>query len=119
MECDQVIAPGAKGQMGFLPGHIPLITALSPGVLTVHKGNHRYVFAVGTGFAEIEADAVRVLTSTCEDASDIDVQQARTDLQEAEASLAELSPTNSGFADQLLRYRLNRARLDAHARRPQ
>ena len=55
MECDEVIAPGAEGEVGLLPGHVPLITALSPGVLTVYKGGHQRFFAVGTGFAEIEA----------------------------------------------------------------
>ena len=118
MECDEVIAPGAKGEVGFLPGHVPLITALLPGVLTVQKGHHRRIFAVGPGFAEIEADAVRVLTSTCEDAHDIDPQRARVALEDAEVALVDLSPSSSGFADQRLRFRLNRARLDAHARKP-
>ena len=117
MECDEVVAPGAQGEVGLLPGHIPLITALSPGVLTVIKGNTRRIFAVSEGFAEIEGDVVRVLTSACEEAKTIDAEKAQTALQEAEEKLAELSPASPGYADQRLRYRHNRARLDAYAQK--
>lgn len=118
MECDEVIAPGSEGEVGFLPGHVPLITALTPGVLTVIEGHRRRVFAVSSGFAEIKADAVRVLTSACEEADTINIEEARSALEDAEENLANLSPSNPGYAEQRLRFHHNRARLEAHARRP-
>lgn len=116
IECDQVVAPGAEGEIGMLPGHIPLITALIPGVLTVITGDKKTFYAVGTGFAEIEKDTVRVLTNTCEEASTIDVERARKKMTDAEKKIVDLSPETKGFADTQRRVRVNRARLNAAAR---
>ncbi|KAJ4846826.1 hypothetical protein Tsubulata_004623 [Turnera subulata] len=38
-EVDMVIVPATTGQMGVLPGHVPTIAELKPGVLSVHEGN--------------------------------------------------------------------------------
>lgn len=116
IECDEVVAPGVQGEIGMMPGHIPLITALHPGVLTVVKDGKKTYFAVGTGFAEIEQDHVRVLTNTCEEASTIDVERARTKMGDAEKKIVDLSPETKGFADMQRRVRVNRARINAAER---
>ena len=33
IEVDEIAAPGALGEFGVLPGHVPFMTALKPGVL--------------------------------------------------------------------------------------
>ena len=116
LQCDEVVVPGVKGEIGLLPGHVPLITALSPGVLTVLKDGKRTFFAVSAGFAEIEADNVRILTATCEEASAIDVARAKQKMADAEAKVVDLSPGTTGFADQQRRVRVNRARINAAER---
>lgn len=113
IECDEVVTPGVRGEIGMLPGHIPLVTALRPGVLTVVKDGKKTFFAVGSGFAEIEKDIVRVLTNTCEAADEIDVERARKKMEDAEKKIVDLSPETKGFADTQRRVRVNRARLDA------
>src|SRR5918996_386856 len=85
IECDEVIAPGVNGEIGLLPGHVPLITALRPGVLTVIKGGRKLYYAVSSGFAEVDQDQVTVLTASCEPATEIDVERARKALSDAEA----------------------------------
>lgn len=113
IECDEVVTPGVKGEIGMLPGHIPLITALHPGVLTVVKDGKKSFYAVGAGFAEIENDIVRVLTNTCEKSDEIDVERAKKKMEDAEKKIGDLSPETKGFADMQRRVRVNRARLNA------
>ena len=110
IDCDEVVAPGAAGDIGLLPGHVPLITALRPGVLTVVNGGKQTYYAVSTGFAEIEHDAVTILTASCEARDDIDLDAAKTALKDAEKALTDMSETDAKFPE------LNRARQRAQAR---
>ena len=110
IDCDEVVAPGVSGDVGLLPGHVPLITALRPGVLTVIADGKSSYYAVSTGFAEIEHDQVTVLTSSCEASDAIDTDEAKTALAEAEKALADLGESDAKFPE------LNRARARAQAR---
>jgi len=58
---DEVILPSTTGQLGILPGHVSLLTALDYGVLRVRENNDWKAIALQGGFAEIEADEVTVL----------------------------------------------------------
>src|SRR3954453_5081442 len=52
-DVDEVTAPGELGEFGVLPGHVPLMSALKPGVLW-YKGKDRSgVIAVGPGFLQV------------------------------------------------------------------
>lgn len=53
-----VIVPASTGQMGVLPGHVPTIAELKPGVLSVHDGNDTKKYFVSSGFAFIHANSV-------------------------------------------------------------
>lgn len=117
IEADEVVAPGANGEVGFLPGHVPLITALHPGVLTVIRGGKRTYYAVSTGFAEIENDKVTVLTDACEESSNIDLAAAHRALHEAEDKLKALAPDEPSYAEQKRRLDQAGARIDAAQRR--
>ncbi|KAL9433987.1 hypothetical protein AB3S75_028761 [Citrus x aurantiifolia] len=57
-EVDMVIVPASTGQMGVLPGHVPTIAELKPGVLSVHDGNDTKKYFVSSGFAFIHANSV-------------------------------------------------------------
>ena len=63
-EVDEVSAPGVRGEFGVLPGHIPFLTALKPGVLRYHGKDGSGVVAVGSGFAEVSSDRVAILVGT-------------------------------------------------------
>ena len=115
--CDEVVAPGVNGEIGLLPGHVPLITALRPGVLTVVKGGRRSYYAVSSGFAEVDADQVTVLTASCEPASEIDVERARRALSDAEAKLEKLGPQDPGYDAARFQIERARARLDTVERK--
>lgn len=117
MECDEVIVPGVNGELGLLPGHIPLVTALKPGVLTLLRGGKRVYYAVSTGFAEIAEDQVTILTDSSEESAALDVARARKALSEAEEKLKALGPDDDAYGEQRRRADRAAARLDAAARR--
>ena len=115
--CEEVSAPGINGEIGLLPGHVPLITALRPGVLTVRVDGSRQVYAVSTGFAELEGNKVTVLTDACELSSNIDVAQAEKQFAEAEKALARLGEGDVEYEVQAIRLQRAQARMDAVARK--
>ena len=51
---DTVVIPTLEGEIGILPGHIPLLTQVADGELRVTKGTETTGLVVGEGFAEIE-----------------------------------------------------------------
>lgn len=57
-QADQVIVPATSGQMGVLPGHVPTIAELKPGVLSIVEGGVETKFFVSSGFAFIHANSV-------------------------------------------------------------
>ncbi len=86
-ETDALTAPGELGEFEVLPGHIPFLTALHPGVLTLGEAS-KTVFAVGPGFVRVSPDgAIEVLVESCEASADIDVDQAQSDYDEASKEL--------------------------------
>jgi len=87
-DADSVQAPGELGEFELLPGHVPMLTALKPGVLTIgSKARTRY--AVSTGYLRVDpAGAVEILVEQAMPAKDVDVDAARNELKTAEAELA-------------------------------
>ena len=84
---DEVRLPGALGEMGVLPGHIPLLTALAAGPLTYYEGSAVTRYAVQGGFAEVLPDRVTILATIAKTADDIDLVAAKTSLDEAQGKL--------------------------------
>ncbi len=100
---DQQVAsaqlPGKAGYMGILPDHAPLLSALAPGVLTYGSGEGEEVLAIDGGFVEVFENQVRVLADHAERAADIQVDEARRQLAEAEQKSKQLmGETNSKVA---------------------
>src|ERR1700685_564729 len=60
-DVDQVDLPGSEGDMGILPGHAPLVTALRPGIVTVFSGGKPEPIVVIGGFAEVRPAGLTVL----------------------------------------------------------
>jgi len=116
IECDEVAVPGANGELGLLSQHVPLISALRPGVLTMIKGGKRRHFVVGAGFAEIDDDKITILTGRCEESAEIDIDRAKLALSHAEEKLAALGPDEPLHAKYLRRAARAQARIDCASR---
>lgn len=115
-EVDQVVLPGSDGELGVLPGHIPLLTKLDIGEMVVTQDGEEEKYLVVGGFAEIFGDHVRVLAQECEGIDEIDIEQARAELREAEKEVEKLEGERGGDAEDLAEeyresLRKNRMRL--------
>ena len=64
-EVQDVQAPGELGEFGVLPGHIPFLTTLRPGTLTLRMSDGPRRYTIGAGFAEAGPGRVVVLTESC------------------------------------------------------
>ena len=58
---DSVVIPTAEGEVGILPGHIPLLAQLAEGELRVTKGAQTQLLAVCGGFAQVDGEKISVL----------------------------------------------------------
>ncbi len=90
-DVDSVTVPTASGEVGIMPSHAPLISALKPGILTYSSKGTATRLAVSGGFVEVNADKVAVLSDTAESAGEIDIDAARVIRDEAEKAFAAVS----------------------------
>lgn len=86
---DMVIAPGSEGELGILPHHVPLLTALAAGELRLRVGNDESSFAIGGGFMEVQPDHVTILATAAEQAEEIDIERAEAARKRAKRLLRE------------------------------
>jgi F-type H+-transporting ATPase subunit epsilon len=86
-DADQVELPGQLGYLGILPGHAPLISLLTTGVLTYKSAAGEKSLALSAGFVEVANDAVSVLADLAEESAQIDVAAAEQDRARAEEDL--------------------------------
>ena len=85
-ETNEVIIPSFEGQMGILNNHIPLITFLRPGIITIKAGGEKKYF-VEEGTVEFSNNNLLILTSTARDIGHLDKSKINELLQKAEANL--------------------------------
>ena len=110
-DVEQVLVPGAEGDMTVLAHHAPLLTTLRPGVLDLGfpGGEHRRYFIRG-GFAEVGPAGLTVLAETAIDLRVLDGGQLSQAVKDAEEDVADA-------ADDMVRDRAQ-TRLD-HLRQVQ
>jgi F-type H+-transporting ATPase subunit epsilon/F-type H+-transporting ATPase subunit delta len=85
-ETNEVIIPSFEGQMGILNNHIPLITFLRPGIITIKVEGEKKYF-VDDGTVEFSNNNLLILTSTARDIAHLDKSKINELLQKAEANL--------------------------------
>lgn len=104
---DSVVIPTLEGEIGVLPGHIPLLTQIADGELRVTKGATVQWLAIGGGFAQIDGDRVRVLAERAISEEKIDEHAAEAAMKRAEQQLREakdLDPQQYEHLQSLVRY---------------
>jgi F-type H+-transporting ATPase subunit epsilon len=104
---DTVVIPTTEGEIGILPGHIPLLTQVEHGELRVTKGTETKLLAVSGGFAEIEGDRVHILAEHAITEEKIDEHAVEAALKRAEAELASaknIDPQQYEHLQSLVRY---------------
>ncbi len=83
-DVDMIVAPGIDGELGILPRHAPLLTALKPGEILVRQGGQDAYMAVGSGFLEVLGNKVTVLADTAEREDEIDEDRAAEAMDRAQ-----------------------------------
>ena len=91
-ETNEVIIPSYEGQMGILKDHIPLITFLRPGLITIMDDREKKYY-VEEGTVEFSNNNLLILSSTVRDLANFDKNSINEVLQEAETKFnsAEIS----------------------------
>lgn len=87
-EAELVSLPGTSGELGIMPGHLPLITLIRPGFVRVHKPGSEEVeqIFVAGGVLEVQPNVVTVLADTAVRSKDLDEARTRDALAAAEAA---------------------------------
>ncbi len=111
-DVEEVVCPGIEGELGILPGHIPLLTTLTIGELRYKKNNVYCSLAIGWGYAEITGQRVIILAEIAEKAEEIDLVRAEEAKKRAEEILAK-GPEETDFekAKESLQKALNRLQI--------
>ena len=92
-DSNEVIIPSYEGQMGILNNHIPLITFLRPGIITI-KTNVEKKFYVEEGTVEFSNNNLLILTSTVRDLANIDKVLVNNLIKKAETQLNNANSTD-------------------------
>lgn len=85
-----IIVPGAKGYLGVMAHHAPLISPLVPGKLSITLQNGtELVMAVSGGFIEVANNRATILADATEMADEIDKKRALDAMERAKNRLHE------------------------------
>ncbi len=106
-DVDSVVVPTTTGEVGILPGHIPLLTELDGGAITVSKNGANEDLAVSAGFAQCVGDKVSILAEHAINAADIDeaeVAEAQKRAEEALKNSKEMSDEEIEMLESTVQY---------------
>jgi F-type H+-transporting ATPase subunit epsilon len=83
-----VVLPTSQGEVGILPGHIPLLAVLEPGeLLIVSADGEALSLAISAGFAQVRGDRVSVITEAAIHVEAIDLEAIVQAQARAEAAM--------------------------------
>lgn len=89
---DMVEFNTTEGEIGILPGHIPLTVIVKPGILNIYETEEEKIAALHSGFVEILPEGITILAETIEWPSEIDEQRATAAKERAEGRLHSHTP---------------------------
>ncbi|MCM3726693.1 F0F1 ATP synthase subunit epsilon [Neobacillus cucumis] len=109
-DVEMVSTKAKSGELGILPGHIPLVAPLEIGSVRLKKDGKTEFIAVSGGFLEVRPDQVTVLAQSAEKASDIDVERALRAKERAEQRMRDQRAEHMDFrrAELALQRAINR-----------
>ena len=110
-DVEMVSTKAKSGELGILPGHIPLVAPLEIGAVRLKLGGGKQEqIAVSGGFLEVRPDQVTILAQAAENAADIDVDRALRAKERAEQRLQQAQQEHIDFkrAELALQRAINR-----------
>jgi len=91
-EVDMVEFNTTEGEIGVMPGHIPLTVIIKPGILNIYGAEGDKQAALHAGFAEILPERLTILAEIVEWPDEIDEKRAEAAMQRAEERLRSRTP---------------------------
>jgi len=89
-QVEMVVASGTIGELGFYPGHTPLLTGVKPGTIRLNlEGGEEEIFFASGGYIEVQQTSITVLADTALRADDLDEAAAQAAQNKAEQELAD------------------------------
>jgi F-type H+-transporting ATPase subunit epsilon len=99
-EVRMVVAPTIDGEIGIMPLHAPLVSALRPGEIRVMYGDDKVEwFAIAGGYVQVHEDKVIVLADQAAASSQIDVERARQALEDARRRMNDVAGDDESEAN--------------------
>src|SRR5699024_3986995 len=108
---EMVSCKAESGEIGVLPGHIPLVAPLVIDSVRLKHDNTEEIIVVNGGFLEVRPDEVSILAPSAELASSIDVARAEEARLRAEKMLEEQEGVDKERAKLALMRAMNRIRV--------
>ena len=84
----EVVIPSYEGEMGILKDHVPLITFLRPGVITLINVADKKKFFVEEGTVEFSNNNLLILTSKTRELNDFNAEFLEKSINEAEKKIS-------------------------------
>jgi F-type H+-transporting ATPase subunit epsilon len=115
---DSVVVPTVNGELGILPGHIPLLSQVADGELRIQRGARIEELIVGAGFVQVQGDKVSILSENAIEEAKIDPAAAEKAMQRAQDALRNadgLDPTEVERLEGVVRFAV--AQLASRKRR--
>ena len=84
----EVVIPSYEGEMGILKDHVPLITFLRPGVITIINVADKRKFFVEEGTVEFSNNNLLILTSKAKELNDFNSELLEKSINEAEKKIS-------------------------------
>src|SRR4051794_21560098 len=109
-DVEMVSTKAQTGELGILPGHIPMVAPLQIGAVRMKSGADTEYVAVSGGFLEVRPDTVTILAQTAEKSEDIDIDRAVRAKERAEQRLQQRQQEHIDFrrAELALQRAINR-----------
>ncbi len=111
-EAQEIILSTNSGQIGILPNHAPLLTALDIGIMKIRTNSQWLTMALMGGFAMIENNQLTILVNEAEKASDIDREEAQKTFDLAQENLNQATGRKQTIEANLA-FQRAKARLEA------
>ncbi|MBF0310773.1 MAG: ATP synthase F1 subunit epsilon [Magnetococcales bacterium] len=103
-DVEMIVASGAEGYFGVLPGHCPFLSALKPGPLVIGSGLEAEQYILSNGFAQVVDNRMVVLVDQATQTRNIDRAKSQAEVEMANRKLDTLSsedPEYQGWTNRL------------------
>ncbi|MCM3239887.1 F0F1 ATP synthase subunit epsilon [Heyndrickxia oleronia] len=112
---EMVSTKAQSGELGILPGHIPMVAPLQIGAVRLKNGNNTELVAVSGGFLEVRPEQVTILAQSAEKEESIDIERAKEAKSRAESRIqSNQADIDKVRAELALRRAVNRINVYEH-----